>query len=178
MQFNSAFPITINSIFIMQIFIIVCINMNLNITTCLPWAWWTIWSYLIIREFYSSIFMLLSFIYNIISYFNHYNSGSYELLCTGTLSMAFSDFRICCCKSLYCQSFSYKLYISDTHSFIIFLRDSGEMTSIMAPALNNLIIKSNVGARYNSKSAYSPLSSINFWLWCRGREDKYGIWSR
>ena len=52
------------------------------------------------------------------------------------------------------------------------------MTSIMAPALSSFIIKSNVGARNNSKSAYSPWSSSSFWLWCKGSDFIYGIWSR
>ena len=66
------------------------------------------------------------------------------------------------CEILHGQSFLYKLYMSDIHSFIVFLRETGEMTSIIAPALSNFIIKSNVGARNNSKSANSPLSSSNF----------------
>ena len=58
-----------------------------------------------------------------------------------------SCFKIYGCEILHSQSFLYKLYKSDTHPFNVFLKDSGDMTSIMAPALSNLIIKSNVGAR-------------------------------
>ena len=90
----------------------------------------------------------------------YYYSESYESLRTGKISIGCS--KIYCCEILHSQSFLYKLYISDTHPFNVFLKDTGEMTSIMAPALSNLIIKSNVGARNNSKSAYPPLSSSNF----------------
>ena len=92
----------------------------------------------------------------------YYYSESYESLRTGKISIGCS--KIYCCEILHSQSFLYKLYISDTHPFNVFLKDTGEMTSIMAPALSNLIIKSNVGARNNSKSAYSSLFSSNFWL--------------
>ena len=105
---------------------------------------------------YRCIMNLSEFINNFAVMYNYHTNTAY----TGTSSIG--CFKIYCCEILHGQSFLYKLYISDTHLFNVFLRDSGEMTSIMAPALSNLIIKSNVGARSNSKSAYSPLFFSNF----------------
>ena len=53
----------------------------------------------------------------------YYYSESYESLRTGKLSI--DRFGIYCCEILHGQSFLYKLYISDTHPFNVFLNDAG-----------------------------------------------------